>query len=317
MLVLAVGGGCLSTAHRIPPAELKALAQVPPERRGARVWVVQAFAGDEPPPAPAVREGTPVQVGVHGGITVEGSVGRLVTRDLAKAASEEAKWWLVLAAFAGIGLAASEGARYDGWVALHPMHPVHLYGPNGEYVWMPLAQIDVQTAAWARRAYVRRQEGPWTPLGRRPLDRVGWTYSLLLGAARIPSTDGSDEAGFFGHIQFGRFFVQEVGLVADIGLGWRDNAFGYRIYNPRYALELEFLPLAAGRFHAGVFGQAGFATRLEDDPMAEDGTSSMLFGAGVLAQLEITTRLAITFRAGMSSLHGERSTDATVGLSIY
>ena len=99
------------------------------------------------------------------------------------------------AAVAAVALAVTEGARYDGWVRLHPMHPVHLYGPGGYRV-MPLAWVDPETAAWSTRAVVRPNEGPWQPLGRAPLDRHGFTYSVLGGAGQVVS--GDDNTTSFG-----------------------------------------------------------------------------------------------------------------------
>src|SRR5690606_36617411 len=92
---------------------------------------------------------------------------------------------LIAAAAVGVTAALTEGLRYDGTVALHPMQPVHLWGQGGAYTWMPLAHITPEVAAWAEKAVVRDDEGPWTELGRRPLDRQGFTYSLLLGSSEI------------------------------------------------------------------------------------------------------------------------------------
>ncbi len=316
--LLTAASGCLSTAHRIPRAELMALAQKPPESRGDRVRVIQAWAGDEGPPrAPAVDSGAHVYVGVG----VDGDVGgpivnHVASPQAAKLQAHESKDWIILAALLAITLAATEGARYDGWVRLHPMYPIHLYGPNGEYTWVPLAQLDPQTAAWAQRAYVREGEGPWTALGRAPLDRVGFTYSVLLGAGQIPSVDGARTPGFLGHLQLGVFPAKTVGLLFDLGLGWRDDLAANTTYDARYALELQAVPFAAGPFHFGGFGQLGFATRLEDAPGGRD-SSSTLFGGGAMLQIELTTRLAITARAGLTNTHGENLEEALVGLSIY
>jgi len=195
------------------------------------------------------------------------------------------------------------------------MHPVHIYGPNGEYGWVPLAQLDPDTAAWASRAYVRPEEGPWTPLGRAPLNRQGWTYSVLLGAGEIPSTTGSTDAGFLSHIQIGHFFTGDVGALFDIGLGWREDETAATVFTSRFSLELQVLPLTAGIIHAGGYGQVGTAALFDDGP-GEDYKSSLYGGGGIL-QLELTTRLAITARAGITVVHDEQVSDLTVGLSIY
>src|SRR5688572_14326929 len=86
-----LSAGCLSTAHRVPRAELQRLAQLPPEQRGQRVRVTQAWAGDEgPPPAPHVDNSTVVVVHSHDhGGHYGGSSGGF--RPTAKAAKADAK----------------------------------------------------------------------------------------------------------------------------------------------------------------------------------------------------------------------------------
>lgn len=312
--------GCLSGAHRIPRGELVRLSQSPPESRGQRVRVIQGFSGDdEPPEAPGVH--------VHTHVVIVGSTGGggggHRSRTSAASKAEDSRFWLIVAGIAAVGLAATEGARFDGWAQLHPMHPVHLYGPYGEYTWVPLAQLDPQTAAWATKAYVRDTEGPWQPLERAPLNRVGFTYALTLGAAEIPSAreqaiegDDAAETGFLGHIQLGVFPTQMVGVLLDFGLGWRENSFGSTVFEGRNSLELEFFPLAAGKLHAGGYGQLGLALRSEDGVVSTQ-RRSFVGGAGGLVQLEITTRLALMGRFGYVRILGEDTAEASLGVAIY
>jgi hypothetical protein len=308
--------GCLGSAHRIPKRDLQGLAATPPEQRGDHVRVIQGFASEDQPPNAPRTQGNAVLV-VHGPVHVGPHASHKPANKakLGKIKAEKAEHWIILAALVAVGLAATEGARYDGWVKLHPMHPVHLYGPNGEYGWVPLAQLDAETAAWARKAYVRPQEGPWTELGRAPLNRRGWTYSVLLGGGEIPSTTGSTEAGFMSHIQLGHFPTKFVGVLFDIGLGWREDETANTVFNSRFALELQALPVSAGSIHAGGFGQFGTAARFDDG--TGDDSRGALYGGGGLLQLEITTRLAITARAGLTKVHGETVSDFGLGLSIY
>lgn len=316
--VLLFGTACLSKNHVIPRSELQQLAQTDGKVRGQKVRVIQGFMGSaEPPPAPVVDTGPRVGVvvvtpsppapvpAVHGSSAIAG-----------KLAKQEAKSLLVLAAAVAIGAAFTEGMRYDGWVQLHPMHPVHLYGWDGSYRWLPLAQITPEVAAGTRRAIVRDGEGPWKRTGRAPLNRRGWTYSLLMGSAETPLLDGTEARGFASHLQIGRFFTRNLGMMLDFGIGWADDDFGDTIYESRNALELQFLPVAASILHAGVFGQIGVGYRLDDGYVGGD-RRGFVAGAGVLAQLELTTRLAITARAGQTMAYGTRTSDFTVGLSIY
>jgi hypothetical protein len=132
----------------------------------------------------------------------------------------------------------------------------------------------------------------------------------------LPSIDGSEAQGFMGHIQLGGFPVQQLGILLDFGLGFGQNEMNSTVTDTRNALELQLIPLQAGIFHAGGFGQVGFAQRLQDGP-GGGGQNDMLFGGGAILQLDLTTRLALTGRAGVSFVYGTEVTDFTVGLSIY
>jgi hypothetical protein len=332
--------GCLSTAHRIPKRNLQQIAQTSPEQRGQRVRVVQAFHGEEPPPAQPVTSNTTVVVvgsghhhhGEHHhhgrpGTTGNGASpnGKPKPGKGAKQAAKDSKAIMILAAAAAVGLAVTEGTRFDGWVDLHPMHPVHLYGPYGQYRMVPMAQITPELAAWSSKAFVRPNEGPWVQPKRAPLNRRGWTYSVLLGSGQIPSgqesaagiTTDSAEPGFLGHIQLGRFVSKETGILLDFGLGWRSNEFGNEVFEARNALEIQHLPLQAGKLHAGGYGQIGIGLRAEDGPYDTVERRAFIGGAGALAQIELTTRLAITGRVGYTRIFGEDTAEAGVGISIY
>jgi hypothetical protein len=328
LLVAAlVSTGCLSSTYRIPHDDLQALTMVAPAERGQKVRVVQNVGDrDDPPAATRVESSTTVIIVSDGG----GSSSRPAPARAGtgmrpgggygpsgKLAADDAKAWIVIAAIATVALATTEGARYDGWVAMHPMMPVHLFGPDGEYMVVPLAQLTPEQAAWADHAVVRDTEGPWQEMGRAPLDRAGFSYSLLFGSAQMPSFNEDKDPGFQGHIQFGYFPLQQLGLQLDIGLGSRSNEMGLTVFDGRYALEADLYPLAAGAFHAGLFGQVGKAQRIEDGGPEHRDRNGNLFGAGALVQLELTTRLALTGRLGYASVMGEGATEAALGLSIY
>jgi len=314
----ALATGCLSQSYIIPKKDLRALAQTPPEQRGQHVRVRQAFEGeDAPPAAPRVDSGTAVVIVAPGPRHVHRvPAHRHHNAPSAKNESDKAWFWVVVAIAVGIGLAATEGARYDGWVQLNPMHPVHLYGPMGEYTWVPLAQLDPQTAEWAQKAIVRPNEGPWRPLGRAPLDRRGWAYSILLGSAQMPSVYGNDKVGFMSHIQIGGFPDHHLGVMLDIGLGWAQNDIGATIFDSRWGLELQLMPVDAGPFHAGLFGQGGLGSRIEDGPK-DASRQGVIYGGGALLQLELTTHLTLTGRAGLTRTFGSTVADITGGISVY
>jgi hypothetical protein len=180
MCAVFATSACLSQSHAIPRNELQILAQADPQARGQNVRVIQGFQGSEPPPAPRVDGSTQVSLVVvqpigpqhhsHGGHGHGHGVGSIAGQS-AKAAKDDGKALLILATIAAVGAALTEGMRYDGWVELHPMHPVHLYGWDGSYRWLPLAQVTPEVAAATRKAVVREGEGPWHTLGRAPLNR--------------------------------------------------------------------------------------------------------------------------------------------------
>lgn len=322
MSLALLASGCLGNTYSIPRKDLAELSRTQPERRGDQVRVIQRFAtSDRPPEAASVHVHTTVVVDPgprrrQSRLRPDGKGGfSRVPSGAAKAAKSDSKYWIIVAALAAVGLAATEGARFDGWAQLHPMHPVHLFGPYGEHDVVPLAHIQPQDAAWAREAIVVADEGPWRELERAPLNRAGFSYSVLMGTAELPSVDGN-LLGFMSHIQFGFFPVHELGLQFDIGLGFRDNEMGDTIFDGRYAFEVDYLPLTAGVLSGGLFGQVGVANRLEDGAGGGDRRGTML-GGGVMAQLEITTRLALTGRAQATRFYETTVSDFTLGLSIY
>lgn len=311
-LVAVVATGCLSSTHVIPHGDLQALAQEPPEERARHVRVVQGFVGsDEPPRAPAVGVETVVVVAPGPSVPV----GRFGP-STAKAKTDNAKVWIVIAAFTAVGLAVTEGMRYDGWVAMHPMQPVHLFGADGSYTWVPLAQLDPQTAAWSAKAFVRREEGPpWLELGRAPLDRRGGTYSLLLGTGGLVDADGSLQNGFLAHIELGFAPIQELVILLDVGLGFAE-APDSTLYESRTAAELQLYPFAnLHTIHPGVYGEIGLGYRSQDNPDID--TSSLYYAGGGILQLELTTRLALTVRGGVASMYHTVGGEIVGGLSIY
>jgi hypothetical protein len=331
-LLAVTSAGCPNENYRLKRGELMALSQQQPETRSQRVRVVQGLGDQDTPPEPAprVRGGAsviivaPIWVGgtprrhshrgpvqhSHGGGGFKGGGS-----NLAQSKKESAKVVLILAAVAAGALALTEGVRYDGWVAVHPMHPVHLWGPSGEYTWMPLAEVTPEVAAWADKAVIREHEGPWQPLGRAPLDRQGFTYSLLLGSSEIALIGDDPKPGFLGRFQLGYYPLHMLGIQADIAYGWGEDDLGATIFDGRYSLEVDVLPLDAGIFHAGGYGQIGLAYRSDDGIQHDD--QDTLFGFGAIGQLELTTRLALTLRAGHVLVHDEGLSELTFGISIY
>jgi hypothetical protein len=270
----ALAAGCLSSSHQIHRGELTRLSQLDPAVRGDRVRVVQDFGEDDPPGAAPVEASTevvvlPFHVHVGGGGHGHGGAARpphgpgkpphggggssssSSSGGDGESAAALAVVAIAVAASAVVVVGAIEGSRYDGFVRLHPMYPVHLYGAGGQHVVVPLSSIDADAVAWAERAVVVPGEGPWLDLGRAPLDRIGWNYSVLAGALQSVSADGQLGTGFGSHIQLGYFPTHQVGVLADLTLGWRDNAVGETLYDVRYGLEADVYPLSLGKLQGG------------------------------------------------------------------
>jgi hypothetical protein len=194
-----------------------------------------------------------------------------------------------------------------------------LFAHDGTYRVMPLAWIDPATAAQTDRAIVRPTEGPWMSLDRAPLTRTGWTYGMYGGTGSLRSINGEKELGPAFTVQVGYFPTQDIGVVASVFFGWRDNVVNETLFESRYTGEVQFIPVKAGPFHAGFYGGAGLAYRFEDGAKLsrwQDPESFALVG-GAMMQLELHTRIALTARFGQAQAHDERMSDIMFGLSVY
>jgi hypothetical protein len=84
------------------------------------------------------------------------------------------------------------------------------------------------------------------------------------------------------------------------------------------ALEAQAFPLRLGRLHLGLFGSGGMA--LGAGPELAP-TSGPAMGGGLLVEIDLATRLALTLRGGVTTaqLAGAWSSAAVLamGLAIY
>jgi len=128
--------------------------------------------------------------------------------------------------------------------------------------------------------------------------------------------------GYHG-VQLGYFPTQQLGILFSQFFGWRDNQLDATLFETRSMLELQYLPIRAGLFHAGLFGAGGYAWRFEDAVKlagpyvvaTDDHTPA--FEGGAMLQLDINTRVALTARLGLGYAHGERMSNLMFGLSVY
>ncbi|MEZ4359241.1 MAG: hypothetical protein R3B48_03605 [Kofleriaceae bacterium] len=309
---------CLPSTYEIHRAELARLAATPPELRGARVEIEQEIVGTELESAQPVGGSTQVvAVGsFHSGPRPgAGGHGPSSGGSKVKDARSAAIAMLVLATFGVVLAAAVEARRFEGTAQLHPMHPVHLFGRDGGYAIVPLAQLDGAAVAWSERALIRASEGPLLLLERAPLRRRGLTYGVSVGVTQIPSADGTNQHGTLGLLNFGYFPSQHLGAVATAAFAWRENVVGYTVYEQRYGAELQFMPLAVAIFHAGGYVGGGLSWRLEEG--FSRGNDRGLFGGGGLqVQIDASTHIALTARGGVHS-DGELLREFTFGMSVY
>lgn len=338
-----MSSGCLARSYEIHKPELARLAATPPVLRGMNVEVEQELSATEAEPAQPVNERTVIFIGGsfdvspgHGGggyyqprpRPSRGGGGGLggvgLGKGSGKGAASDAKATaiavLVLATFGLVIAGAIEGQRYEGTVQLHPMHPVHLYGHDGNYLVMPLAELNPAAVQWAERAVVRSSEGPFRFVERAPLRRRGLTYSVNFGVAQLTSSDGTHTSGPSGNILFGYFPSQTLGVLATAGFAWRENLMRFTTYEQRYGLELQAMPFAADIFHGGVYVGGGLAWRLEDG-FSRGNDRSLSLNAGVQAQLDFNTHIAFTARFGFYTAHemgfDEPMQEVMAGLSVY
>ena len=227
---------------------------------------------------------------------------------------------IIVAVLATIGMVATEGTRYDGSVAMYPWQAVHLKDGRGLEREVPLAEISLADAASATKAVVKDDEGwGFMRLGRRPFDRQGFTFKIDMGA--LHSSCACLSANGFGtNIQFGYFPHHRFGLLGAWAFSGGSDADGKSYYRNNLAVEAQFFPVSVWRLHLGGFGHAG--TQYADD--ANGGTrSGAAFGGGLILELAITTRLALTARADYTSAHvapdgGWAGTEMfTAGIAIY
>jgi hypothetical protein len=199
---------------------------------------------------------------------------------------------VVVAVLATVGMVATEGTRYDGHVAMYPWQPVHLQDGNGQEREVPLAQMTPADAAASTKAVVMDDEG-WgmLRLGRRPLDRKGFAFKMD-GGVFYP-WNLNHETGFGMDLQIGYFPHHRVGIL----LGWAFAAASGTNNNTYtrndFALEAQVFPVGLWRLHPGFFGHVGVGS-------ANTGNGSYsgnAFGGGVILELALTARLALTLRA--------------------
>jgi hypothetical protein len=350
LLACAFVTGCLAHAYEIDPAELQRLVALPVEDRGEEVRVTQqtSFSSDvrdedlDNLPSAVLF----VELEASGERPAHRHVQRHHADRDEEGPAEEALAVIVAAAavasLAVVTVAATEGARFDGWLAAPPAQPLLLIAESGGRRWSRLDALTPADLRGVERAVMPELDSELDRQRRAPLDRRGLVYQLEFGASQLASGWDGSTLGVAGRAALGVMPQQHFGVLIGgafaaartpalqgaPGDSPRDDELSvdYRAF-----LQLEYWPLRVGRrLHLGAFGEVGTGGALRDEPFANRSVSGLTAGAGVALQLDASTRLAATLRLGAFWLpsidagstflapDGYRVASAlTLGVSVY
>ena len=299
-LLLAVLPGCLTNQYAIPRQELVRIARLPADRRADSVRVIENVGM---PPAPQSGVGIDARTNIHYSSSTSG--GGKSSKGGATAVLAAV---VVAGAAVGVALALSEGLRYDGWARLAPKETIRLNtGP------VRLSELTPELAARSNGGTVNG--GPDLVLLRRaPLDRRGVTWTTATHSTGIPTMRGATALGVGGATQLGA----NIGNILTLGFGaYIDSS----VYGPRAVLascgpEIHLFPAK----YVGVYAGLGWLFRDSVKGSTSFTDAGSIYRGGLLAEVPLTTRLALQFRGGafMSVLDETRfSGEALFGLAIY
>jgi hypothetical protein len=234
---------------------------------------------------------------------------------------------VVLAAIAvvmAVALVSSEGVRFDGLAQMSPWQPVHLKQEGGGELVIALGDLSPVAIAGSVEAKVMDDEG----YGIRTLDHLrldrSWAPAFKLDGGSMTFARGGDvRSGFIANMQFGLFVRPWLGLMLTAGVGGAGDEFGATITRHNFGFELQSLPLALGPLQVGGFvnvGTAALASTASGSGPAEWGNE---IGGGILGELQVTSRLALTVRAGANEAFFANSATSspaatfTAGIALY
>ncbi|PTL77974.1 hypothetical protein DAT35_40810 [Vitiosangium sp. GDMCC 1.1324] len=326
--------GCLGHFYEIPRTELERLAQTPPQERGQSVYAVQQFTTawepeaappwiptEEPPPgyslhlhgywvpsfygdfgepyyAPPpynppelVHDATPVSGSSSGGSVSTGGGGSVGNIGDIKDVGVLLAVAVVVGVAVGVGLAATEGARYEGQVAVHPHHPLHLLDTHGAQRIVALDELTLADLSNIDSATLSGEEGAGMWLrGAAPLNRKGFSYQFGAGYDSL-ALPGMNQRSLGYHFAFGYYPAKKFGLLAHTRMQFDDS-----FYNVRLGLEAQWSPIVLWRLHLGPFVGGGQSWSASAGWLPDTHEQRPYVSFGALAELEISTRLGLTFR---------------------
>jgi len=230
----------------------------------------------------------------------------------------------VIAVVMTVSLVSSEGIRFDGVAQMSPWQPVHLKQRGGGELVIALGDLSPVAIEGAVEAKVMDDEGYGIrTLDHRRLDRR-WAPTFKLDAGSMTfARSGTVRSGFVSNMQIGLFVRPWLGLLLTAGVGGAGDEYGATITRHVFGFEAQSLPLALGPVQLGGYvnvGAAAIASTATGSGPVEWGNA---IGAGILGELQVTSRMALTLRAGANEAFfansGTTSPAATVtaGLAIY
>jgi hypothetical protein len=200
-------------------------------------------------------------------------------------------------ALSSLALLGTEGVRYDGDVVMERRQTVYLEEARGLEREVALAGLRPEDAAAATKAYVMEDEGQdqgqgMLRLGRRPLDRKGLILKLDVGG--FYGWNGYPTHGPALDVQLGVFPHPRVGLVLGWAFSTSSDSNHETVTRNVLSLEAQVFPVGLWRIHPGLFAQVGLAS----GETRGESFGGNAFGGGLVVELALTTRLALTLRAG-------------------
>jgi hypothetical protein len=366
LLACVLVTGCLAHDYEIGRDELQRLLALPSEERGGEIRVTQqtSFSSD-------LRSGDP-----RADLTLELSAEEAYPSDWNghhrdhherkhddAGGAQEALAAIVVGAVVAstvlVTAAATEGARFDGWLAAPVTQPLLLIDGAGQRRWSRLDALTVADLTGVDHAVLPELGSELVRLGRAPLDRRGFVYQLELGTSELDLGSSGATLGSAGRAALGFMPRQDFGLLLGAAFGTAsaapaspatDSGTGLATQGDaqpgdeldveyRGFLLAEYWPLHVRRLHLGAFAELGTGRALRsgaargqrgDEPFARRSVSGTTLGAGLALQLELSTRLAATLRAGafalpsldrqstFLTLDGYRVAPAlTLGMAVY
>jgi hypothetical protein len=229
-----------------------------------------------------------------------------------------------MAVIAGVSLAASEGARFDGLAQMSPWQPVHLKQRRGDELVIALGDLTPVAIAGAVEAKVMDDEGYGIrELHHLPIARRWRPTFKLDGGSMTFSRAGHINSGFIANMQFGLFVRPWLGFLLTAGVGGAGDEFGATITRHNFGFEIQSLPVELGPVRMGPYFNIGSAAVASTASGSGDIEWGKAIGGGILTELEVTGRMALTLRIGANEAFlansGTTSAAATItgGIAIY